>query len=107
MDNEQPVYTYKGVTVRKGSRNTAYIRLDEQTFIALIDESERTGLPMAELIRVSSQPCSYCKNIHVVTMNSSDQFVQVKRGLICPSFKKQTSGVTIINKKRKNESTQQ
>lgn len=102
LSSDNSCYTYKGVTIRKGSDNTIRIRVDEAQLISFIDEAERTGMSIAELVRVSSKPCSYCKDIQVVAQNPKGEFVQVKRGLICANYRKQTSGATIINQKKPN-----
>lgn len=100
MKNSNPVIQiYKGIEIRKSQ--VVGIRFSDIQMIAFIDEAQRTGLSVAEVVRVAGRPCSYCKGMEVVTQNSSGDFVHVKKNVLHNYHKNQSSGATIFNQKKK------
>jgi hypothetical protein len=91
--NNRIVEIYKGIIIRES--NIYSQRFNAVQYKMLILDSERTGLPISQILSLSSKPCEKCVNIDVIAYNQDSQKVSIKRGILYDNGK-QRSGVSII-----------
>lgn len=93
------VEIYKGIDIRKS--NVYPLRLPDFLLKELIDESERTGLPISKILVLSSRPCHCCKNLTIPTENKNGEMIEIKRGILYRNHI-QNSGTSILEQNIRN-----
>lgn len=78
--NNPIVEIYKGVEIKKS--NYVLLRFTSTMYKYLVLESERTSLPITQILTVSSKPCEACSKIDVIAYNKDDEEVSIKRGIL-------------------------
>ncbi len=87
------IEVYKGISIR--SVNVVRIGLGPVHYKRIIDESEKTGLPIPKLLAYSGKPCEKCKDVCVIIFDKEGELVHIKRGLL---HVPQSNGISIIEK---------
>jgi hypothetical protein len=87
------IENYKGVNVR--SVNIVKLRLDPVRFKKLLDEVDRTGLPIPKILAYSGKPCERCKDVCVVIYGKEGELIHIKRGMLHVA---ESNGNSIIDK---------
>jgi hypothetical protein len=92
------IETYKGVNIR--AINEVKISFGPVHFKRIIDEVDKTGLPIPKLLAYSGKPCEKCKDVCVVIFDKEGELVHIKRGLF---HIPQSNGISILQKAKNRD----